>query len=403
MVSRYIENVPTRAALVQEQVAYLRRLIPNWVPRSVGSPAVYWFDYLSDKLVSDMDAYNLSVDQNDILLATGAELDYRLMQYGVFTEADLAGKTDAQKRLLWQQLWQGITSGTSANDINRASNAAPNAGSIARTPIDWAANSVGVYVIDSMGDNLTGLELDTVRAALNHPDRDTFWLDYTVEPATIDHYLVSGYIVYDPRESDPLVRVKAGLETVMLALRLLDTGIDDSTLVLMLGRLGLAPSHNVERAELSLNITTASMDEDGTLIVGDEVSALDPLVDTVRWGHIDAFVNTPDDTEVRTVWSASNANPPAFSARRGTVQSATVPGAGINTYLWLRIEETGKFSDLALETNGTPITMNQVLDNVWVSNATGAGIEALKVPGNTPINVHQVTREWPGIESRMKW
>ena len=250
-----------------------------------------------------------------------------------------------------------------------------------------------------MGENFTPDELLAVQAILNSPDRDNFWLDYYVEPANREYYLVSGYIVYDPRQSDPIAVVKTNLNNTLLRLRQLDTGIDDSVLI------HGAWANNVERIELSLNISMAVMDEDGVFTVQEKVDSLPPTVDITRWGFVDGLINTPRDTGTSVIWTPENHTAPDFSGGvTGTLDSTTVPQAGSgNNYMWLRINDAGRFETLALNImGGGSITMNQFNDNTWVSNLSGTSIDVLKSSGGT-ITVESVIQHWQGIRSQAKW
>ena len=387
-MNRYLD-VPTHADLDAEIIAALRVLLPDWEP-DMGDPVVYWSDDTSGRLIELINKFNTSADANSILTAKGAALRELLSQFGILSQDLTGNETDAELLDLFISQWNRITQGTPAWDIARAKDADSKVADVGRGLLDWAANTISLYVLDSQARNLTAAERTAIQNELNREDKPTFWLDYRVPEATIDHYLVSGRLVYDARLSDPIAAVRENLDAALLSLRRLDTGIDDSTLI------NMAWDPAVRRMEL--DIIQARL-VGGKLVPGVFAPMpADPSV--VRYGYRNVEVELPAGTSMSMGWGADNTAEPTLniSGTAGTTRLST----SANNFLWVRVNAVGEFSAATLQTSaGVQIPLIQKENDLWVSESLASDTNNIK--GGRPNVVFNATRHWPDISSTTQW
>lgn len=384
MANHKFLDVPTQANYQALLVQALRDRIPGWTP-DVTDPGVYWADDTSARIIEWLNQFNASAEANDILLATGDALTRLVRQFGIIER--LPGESDAALRLRFQRRWDSITAGTPAWDIVRAFESDSRVADAARSLVDWGANTVNIYVLDSSANNFPSDDRLNIQNALNREDKPTFWLDYRVPEVTQRFYLVSGYIVFDNRLADPIETVRSNMDSTLASLRTLDTGIDDSALI------DGSWATGVERMELT--VTSATMVA-GQLLPGTPVT-MPGSPDTVYIGHRNVQVAFPRSLPMRAAWGATADTLPTLSSL-GSVGSTTVPSS-TNRYLWIQVQDEGisQYSAFTLATSdGTIIPITRFNRNTFVSSISTLNSNSIDI-------TFVATRRWPDITSRTEW
>lgn len=404
---RYISPVPDQAALSAAVVGALRERLPTWTADE-SDPGVYWSDDTAGRLIRLINDFNDSADANDVLRAQGLALRELVRQFGVLTPPE--GASDDDLRAIFQAQWDAVTEGTPAWDIRQALKSSTRVADASRSPVDWAANTVTMYVVDANGGNLTDEERAGVSSFLNDPARPTFWLDYLVPEATVENYLLSGRIVYDRSKADPLEQVVENLQAAMDGLRTLRTGIDDS----ILQQAAWVPDV-VTRMELVFNSITT--DAQGNAFAGPVVPSFAPAINVVRHGSISAEIGLDPDT--RMLIGRAGSTGVAIGGRElretfpggggaNTITSFTYNSAQSGEYTWVQIDAVGEFSNAAIHQEASrstqpidiPLTQIAQSDTQTLFRSTTAIGVAYRQNSNI---VFTATRRWPPITSGTDW